>query len=321
MVNLSKDRGLDPVEMRAAYGEALVDAGRENPMVVSIDCDLSASMGTAVFARAFPQRQFNCGIAEANGCGLSAGLSVTGFIPFFHSFTAFSSRRVYDQTFVSCAYAGLNAKIIGGDAGVTAATNGGTHMSFEDIGLMRNIPGVRVIEPTDNVMLKSLIPQMVSHYGVEYLRMPRKNVRSIYEEGSSFTIGKAVVLREGQDVTIIASGVTVYEALEAADALKAQGIDARVVDMFTIKPLDARCVIESARKTGAIVTAENHSVINGLGAAVAEVLGENLPVPLERVGVRDMFGEVGSQEYLMERFELTATTIAEKAKKAVARKA
>jgi transketolase len=180
---------------------------------------------------------------------------------------------------------------------------------------------VRVIEPTDNVMLKSLIPQMVSHYGVEYLRMPRKNVRSIYEEGSSFTIGKAVVLREGEDVTIIASGVTVYEALKAADALKAQGIDARVVDMFTIKPLDVQCVIESARKTGAIVTAENHSVINGLGAAVAEVLGENLPVPLERVGVRDMFGEVGSQEYLMERFELTATTIAEKAKKAVARKA
>ena len=315
-----KNRTLDPQEMRYTYGNALVEIAKADPRVLCLDCDLSSSMGTNVFRDALPEQQFNCGIAESNGCGVAAGLSATGFIPFLHSFAAFTSRRIYDQAFISCAYAGRNVKLIGGDAGVSATTNGGTHMAFEDVGIMRNIPHIRIMEPSDNVMLKCLLPQLVSHHGVDYLRMPRKNVHSLYADGSEFTIGKAAVLQEGEDVTIIASGMTVYEALDAAEQLKSEGISARVVDMFTIKPIDELCIIESAKKTGAIVTAENHNIINGLGSAVAEVLCENLPVPLERVGVRDEFGEVGPQDYLMERFGLTSKSICEKAKKAIARK-
>ncbi len=317
---ISKDHNIDCVEMRDAYCRALIRVAETDPRIIVLDCDLSSSMGTIAFKEAFPDRQFNCGIQEANACGTAAGLSATGFIPFFHSFAAFTSRRIYDQTFISCAYAGLNVKLIGGDAGVSAAANGGTHMAFEDFGILRNVPNITLIEPSDTVMLKEILPQVAAHYGVDYLRMPRKKVRKIYNEGSHFTIGEAVVLYEGVDVTIIASGVVVYEALQAATILAQEGVSAQVVDMFTIKPIDRKCIIESAKKTGAVVTAENHNIINGLGSAVAEVLSEHFPVPLERVGVRDEFGEVGSQEYLMERFGLTARTICEKAREAITRK-
>jgi transketolase len=277
-------------------------------------------MGTKDFYKAFPDRAFNVGIEESNGCGVAAGMSATGLIPFFHSFAVFTSRRIYDQIFVSCAYAGLNVKLIGGDAGVSATYNGGTHMSFEDFGILRCIPDVTLIEASDAVMMKNIIPQVAKHYGVDYIRMPRKQVPRIYEEGSEFTIGKAVIVREGTDVSIIASGMTVYESIKAAEALAAEGISARVIDMFTIKPIDKDCIIECAKKTGAIVTVENHNIINGLGSAVSEVLVENAPVPMERAGVKDEFGEVGNQSYLMERFGLTAKTICEKAKLAISRK-
>ena len=193
-------------------------------------------------------------------------------------------------------------------------------MAFEDVGILRCIPGVTILEATDSVMMKSLVPQMIHNYGVDYLRIPRKQTIQIYEEGSEFTVGKAVVLRDGMDVSLIASGIMVSEALKAADLLEAEGISTRVVDMFTIKPIDKNCIIESVEKTGAIVTAENHNIYNGLGSAVAEVLVENRVCPMERVGVQDQFGIVGQQDYLMEHFGLNAATIYKKAKIVLSRK-
>lgn len=320
MIVEAKKHLIASIEMREAYSNALINAAINDDRIFTIDCDLRVSMGTKAFAEKFPNRSINCGIQESNACGVAAGLSAVGFVPFLHSFAVFSSRRIYDQAFVSCAYAGLNVKLIGGDAGVSTATNGGTHMAFEDVGIMRNIPGITIVEPSDPVMMMNIIPQVATMYGVVYLRMPRKDVITIYDEASKFHLGKAAIIREGTDVTIIALGILVGEALKAADKLAAEGISARVVDMFTVKPIDKHTVIESAKKTGAIVTAENHSVINGLGSAVAEVIVENILVPLERVGVKDEFGEVGSQEYLMNRFGLTAQFIYEKAKRAMSKK-
>lgn len=320
MIKLASNHEVETVEMRKAFVETLIQEGHKNPRVVTVNCDLCSSMGITDFVKTFPSRAFNVGIQESNGLSVSAGLSAAGMIPFFHTFAVFASRRVFDQAFVSCAYAGLNVKIVGGDPGVTATTNGGTHMAFEDIALMRSIPTARVIEFSDTTMVRKVVPQVVDHYGVDYIRLMRKCQHRIYEESSDFTVGKGNVLCEGNDVTIIACGVEVYEALVAAEQLKAEGISARVVDMFTVKPLDKECVIESAKRTGAIVTAENHNIINGLGSAVAEVLVENMPVPMERVGAQDEFGEVGPQNYLMERFKLTSKTIYEKAKQAISRK-
>lgn len=320
MVTLHSPRDMDTQEMRYAYCEALIEAGRRDARIVSVNCDLSSSCGTTGFTKEFPERSINVGIAEANGCGVAAGLSATGMIPFFHSFAVFSSRRIYDQIFQSCAYAGLNVKIIGCDAGISASYNGGTHMAFEDVGILRVMPHVTIVEPSDAVMMKSLVQQIAERYGVFYLRTPRKQVHRIYETGSEFEIGKAAVIREGKDVTILAAGMEVIEALEAAEALSKEGIEARVVDMFTIKPIDIDCVIDCAKNTGAIVTAENASVIGGLGSAVAEILAETIPVPLERVGVQDEFGEVGSQSYLKDRFGLTSPYIIQKVKKVLSRK-
>ena len=320
MVKLCKEIKVSPEEMRNAYCNALVEEGKKNPRIVSLDCDLSNSCGTKGFRKAFPDRAFNLGIQEQNACAMAGGLSKAGLVPFFHTFAVFASRRVYDQIFLSCAYAGQNVKIIGCDAGVSAAFNGGTHMAFEDIGIMRVMPQITIVEPSDPVMMRSVVPQVAQTKGVFYLRMPRKTVYQIYEEGSEFTVGKAEIIREGSDVTLIAAGMEVVQTLRAADLLAAEGISARVVDMFTIKPIDADCIKRCARETGAIVTCENCSIIGGLGSAVAEVLAENVPAPLERVGVQDEFGEVGPQSYLEERFGLTAPFIVEKAKKAISRK-
>lgn len=320
MIRIYDDIHADSVEMRKYYCDALIEAAQQNDKVVILDCDLSNSVGTKAFYERFPDRAFNCGIEEANACGVAAGLSVTGYIPFFHSFAVFTSRRICDQVFLSCAYAGQNVKLIGGDAGVSAAFNGGTHMSFEDIGVLRSIPGITIVEPSDGVMLRAIFPQITDTYGVFYMRMPRKKIDRVYREGSEFRIGRAAVAAEGDDVTIIASGIMVAEALKAAKALSGEGISSRVVDMFTIKPVDRDIIIGSAQRTGAIVTAENHNIIGGLGSAVAEVLTESCPVPQERVGVNDRFGVVGEQQYLQKFFGLTAEVIAEKAKKVIARK-
>ena len=253
--------------------------------------------------------------------GVAAGLSAAGMVPFAHSFGPFASRRCVDQIFISCAYAKLNVRIIGSDPGVTAAYNGGTHMPFEDMGIMRIMPGVTVLEPSDGVMLEDLITQLADIYGVQYLRFTRKPTVKIYEEGSHFEIGKAVTVRDGKDATIITCGILVAEAIKAAELLQAEGIHVRVVDMFTLKPIDAECILKCAAETGAIVTAENHQLKGGLATAVSEVLAENaVGVALEKVGIRDEFGEVGDQDYLMERFKLTAPHIAEAVRKAVAAK-
>ncbi len=310
----------DEKDMREAYCDALIAAGEADEHVVAIDCDLSASMGTGRFRARFPARSFNLGIMEANACSMAAGLSATGFVPFVHSFAVFSSRRMADQIFLSCAYAGLNVKIIGGDAGVTTAVNGGTHMAFEDFGVLRSYAGLRLFEPTDNVMMRALIPKIASEYGVDYIRSPRRSVVKIYDASETFTPGRAKLLRDGEDVTILASGILVSEALIAAELLANEGIQARVLDCFTIKPIDIEAIAASAQKTGCIVTAENHNVIGGLGSAVAEVLGEHAPVPLERVGVKDLFGEVGPQSYLMDRFGLRARDICGAVRRVMERK-
>lgn len=321
MVKLRKEITQSPEEMRYVYCNALIAAAEKNPKIVSIDCDLSSSCGTMAFKKAFPENAFNLGIQEQNACAMAGGLSATGLVPFFHTFAVFATRRVYDQIFLSCAYAGQNVKIVGCDAGVSAAFNGGTHMAFEDVGIMRVMPHVTIVEPSDPVMMRSIVPQVAETYGVFYLRMPRKTVYQIYEEGSEFTIGKAEIIREGTDVTLIATGLEVVQALRAAEQLAKDGISTRVVDMFTIKPIDSDCIKRCAVETGAIVTCENENIIGGLGSAVAEVLVESKPVPMGRVGMQDEFGEVGPQSYLEERFGLTAPFIADKAKEVIARKA
>ncbi|MBQ9392920.1 MAG: transketolase family protein [Oscillospiraceae bacterium] len=320
MIKLTNDHAIGQ-DLRDACCEALIEEARRDERIVAVNCDLRSSMGLKPFAKEFPDRELNVGIMECNGCGMAGGMSAAGLIPFFATFAAFATRRVYDQIFLSCAYSKLNVKILGGDAGITATSNGGTHMPFEDMGILRVMPGVTVMEPSDAVMMKSLIHEMANTYGVQYLRFNRKGNHSLYEPGSSFTIGKGVVLRDGTDVTLIANGLMVYEALLAAQTLANEGVSARVVDMFTIKPLDEELVVDSAARTGAIVTAENHQVIGGLGSAVAEVLAEKRPTVLERVGIHDEFGEVGTQAYLAERFKLNAAEIVRAARQALARKA
>jgi transketolase len=319
-VILSSNNGPEEVEMRKVYCETLIGLAESNRPVMVLDADLMAGAGTKAFAARFPERSIDCGIQEANMYGVAAGLSATGKIPFAHTFAPFCSRRACDQIFISCAYAKLNVKIIGSDPGVVAALNGGTHMPFEDVGIMRTIPGMTVIEPTDTVMLREMITQIADEYGTHYIRLARRTVPKVYEAGSTFAIGKAVQIRDGSDLTIIAAGFCVAEAIKAAALLAKQGISARLLDMFTIKPIDKEAVIKAAAETGVIVTAENHNILNGLGSAVAEVLAENLPAPLERIGVQDLFGEVGPVDYLAGRFELTAADIVKKAERVLERK-
>jgi transketolase len=317
---LSNNNDPEKVEMRHAYCQTLIELAEENEKIVALDADLMAAMGMTPFAKRFPERTINCGVQEANMYGVAAGLSVTGKIPFAHTFAPFCTRRACDQIFMSCAYAKLNVKVIGSDPGITASLNGGTHMPFEDLGIMRGIPEMTVIEPTDTVMIRDIVKQVSRIYGMHYIRLVRKFSTKVYEEGSTFEIGKAVHLSDGKDVTIIASGYCVTESIKAAKILEVKGISARVLNMFTIKPVDKEAVVKSAEETGAIVTAENHNIINGLGSAVAEVLAENNPVPMERVGVKDIFGEVGPIDYLADRFELNAKHIVEKVEKVLKRK-
>jgi len=317
---LAPTHTVEKTAMRDTYCNTLLGLAAENDKVVVLDADLMSSMGMIPFLEKYPEKTFNVGVQEANMIGVAAGLSATGLIPFAHTFGPFASRRCYDQIFLSVGYAKLNVRIVGSDPGITAAFNGGTHMPFEDLGILRNIPDITILEPVDTTMLADLIKQTADMYGLIYIRLLRKNAIKIYEEGSTFEIGKGVTLVEGNDVTIISTGIMVKEALDAAELLKAEGISARVVNMFTLKPIDKELIIKCAQDTGAIVTAENHNIINALGSAVAEVLGENIPVPIERVGVKDLFGEVGPVDYLRERFELTAEEIVIKCKKAIARK-
>ncbi len=319
-VKIATENIEEELMMRDIYCRTLMDLAATDQRIVALDADLMKSMGMIPFQQAYPDRTFNCGVQEADMIGIAAGLSATGKVPFAHSFATFATRRCYDQIFLSAAYARLNVRIVGSDPGITAAYNGGTHMPFEDIGIMRNIPGMTVLEPVDGTMLADLIRQLTVLNGVYYMRLLRRNAVRIFEAGSTFEIGKAVCLREGDDVTIMATGIMVAEALAAAELLAGEGIFARVVNTFTIKPIDRESVIACAAETGAIVTAENHNIIGGLGSAVAEVLAEHYPVPLERIGCRDEFGEVGPTDYLKQRFQMTAGDIADKVHQVIKRK-
>jgi transketolase len=319
-IALTKNRVKEDLMMRDIYCQTLLELAKDDERIVALDADLMKSMGMIPFLEKFPERTFNCGVQEANMIGVAAGLSATGMVPFAHSFGPFATRRCFDQVFISAAYARLNVRIIGSDPGISAAYNGGTHMPFEDMGIMRNVPTMTVIEPVDSVMLRDIIKQVAVKYGVYYIRLLRKNAVKIYEDDSSFEIGKGVVLREGKDLTLIGSGLCVSDTLKAADSLAEEGISARVLNLFTWKPIDREMVTQSAAETGAIVTVENHNIINGLGSAVAEVLVENNPVPMERIGCRDEFGEVGPEDYLKERFGMTVTDIVKKAKRVLTRK-
>jgi len=307
--------------LRETYVDCLIEAARTDSRIVLCEADLMKAAGTGRFRDAYPDRVINVGIAEANMIGTAAGLSNMGFVPFTHTFTPFSTRRVCDQVTLSVAYAGLNVKIMGSDPGVTAELNGGTHMSMEDVAIMRNIPGMVIFEPVDSVQLRAVFPQILAHDGPVYIRLLRRAAVQVYNEGDTFALGKGKLLRAGRDVSIFASGIEVAKALDAADALAAEGIDAEVINIHTIKPLDTETVVASVKKTGCAVTAENHSILNALGGAVAETLCEQYPAPLERIGVTDHFGEVGFTDYLMEKYHLKAADIAAAARRAVARKA
>lgn len=289
--------------------------------VYMLEADLSSSMSTAGLKDKLGPNYINVGIMEAHMMGLAAGLGLAGGYAFVHSFGQFVTRRAFDQLFVSLAYAKIPACIVGSDAGVTAEHNGGTHMTFEDMGLVRVIPGVRAYDVCDPVQFAAILKKARRWKGLTYIRTIRKAPKKvIYPDGGSFGDEGGRVLREGTDVTILAAGIEVAEALEAADRLAQEdGINAEVIDMFRINPLDTALLLASAGKTGRVVTAENHSVINGLGSAVAEVLAEHLPTPMERVGVLEHFGQVGVTSYLMEQYELTASDIAVAVRKVLQR--
>ena len=311
---------LESQEMRKVYCDTMIALAKEDPRIVDVEADLTGAHGMKPFKAAYPDRSFNVGIAEANMVGVAAGLSACGKIPFVHSFATFASRRCFDQIAISVCYAGLNVKIVGSDPGVGAELNGGTHMALEDMGIMRILPGMTVFEPTDSVQLRKALPAIVEHEGPVYIRLFRRQAENVFDDDYEFDLGKADLLRDGSDVTLIASGVCVANALQAAETLAQEGVSARVLYIHTIQPIDADAVIKAASETGALVTAENHNVIGGLGSAVAEVLAEQRPTPLERVGVKDHFGQVGKAPYLMGVFGITAADIAKAARKAIARK-
>jgi transketolase len=296
-------------DFRDIYTDLLIKYAEENENLVIVEADLMTALATTRFQKAFPERTVNVGVAEANMIGVAAGLSNMGKIPFTHTFTPFATRRVFDQVMLSVAYSKLNVKMVGSDPGIVAQLNGGTHMSFEDVGIMRNIPTMTIFEPVDGVQLHNMFPEIMKHYGPLYIRLGRKEFDPIFDENQKFELGKAISIKDGKDVTIFATGIMVSEALKAEKSLSEKGISVSIVNIHTVKPIDVDCIIKEAKKTKAIVVAENHNIINGLGSAVAEVLGEHCPVPMERVGVKDVFGEVGKLPYLMERFELTASHI------------
>lgn len=319
-IDLARENHLGEQEMRQVYAREVVRLIENGEPVMVTDADLMRPIGILPYMEKYPENIFDCGIAESNMIGVACGLSAEGFIPFTHSFGTFASRRVMDQVFMSGAYAKQNVKMVGSDPGVCAGLNGGTHMALEDVAMMRAIPEMTILEPTDATMLENLIPKIAHTYGMMYIRLCRVKTEDIYAPGSDFDIGKAALLRQSGDLTIIAAGREVIEALRAAELLRVEGIQARVLDMFTIKPIDTEAVVAAARETGAIVTAENHNVIGGLGSAVAETLAAHCPAPMEFVGTQDIFGEVAETPVLMERFGLTAGDIVRAAKRAVGRK-
>lgn len=306
---------------REAYGKALVELGRENKNIVVLDADLSKSTKTADFKKEFPERFFNIGIAEGDMVVTAAGLSTCGKIPFASTFAMFAAGRAFEQIRNSICYPKLNVKIAATHAGLTVGEDGASHQAIEDLSLMRSVPNMTVICPCDDVETKAAIKAAAEYVGPVYIRLGRSSVPTLNDESSyKFEIGKAVKLKEGKDVTIFATGIMVNEALKAAEVLKNDGIEAEVINIHTLKPIDSETIINSVKKTGAVVTCEEHNIIGGLGSAVCEVLAENAPAPVKRVGVMDTFGESGKPAQLLEKYGLTSENVAKAVKEVIKRK-
>ena len=295
-------------------GETIPRLTAEDKDVIYLDADLMSCIGTKKWASENPRQGINCGISEANMIGVAAGLASAGFKPIVHTFGPFASRRVFDQVFLSGGYAGNDITVIGSDPGVCAAFNGGTHMPFEDVAIYRSLPNATVIDITDAAMLASVLKQCKDRPGVKYIRVGRKNSAKVFADGEETPIGQAIPLREGKDAVIFAAGIMVHEAMQAAETLAKEGVEAAVVNVFTIKPLDVETVRRYAKATGRVVTAENHNKIGGLYSAVCEALARENLAKVDYVAVEDEFGEVGPQDYLQKRFGLTAQHIVEKVK-------
>ena len=301
----------DKIATRQAYGEALVELGKEHDNLVVMDADLSGSTKTAMFAKEFPERFFNMGIAEQNMYGAAAGLALSGKIVCASTFAMFATGRAFEVIRNSIGYTGANVKVCASHAGITVGEDGASHQTFEDIALMRTIPGMTVVNPSDAVATKKLLRQIVEMDGPCYFRVGRAAVPVFYGEDDEITLGKGNLIRDGKDVTIIATGIMVSAAYEAAEKLAEEGVDARVIDIHTIKPIDEEIIVKAAEETGAIVTAEEHSVIGGLGDAVAQVVVKEHPCRMAMVGQQDTFGESGKPDQLLAKYNMTADDIAE----------
>lgn len=308
------------VATRAGYGAALAELGAKRDDFVVLDADLAAATQTGMFKKAFPDRFYDCGIAEQNMIGIAAGIAATGKKVICSSFAMFAAGRAYEQVRNSVGYPKLNVVIGATHAGISVGEDGATHQCNEDIALMRTIPGMTIINPADETEAKLAVEAALDHDGPVYMRFGRLAVPVIFGDDYKFEIGKGVQLKDGSDVTILATGLMVNEALEAYELLKAEGISARIINIHTIKPLDKDIVIKAAKETGAIVTAEEHSVIGGLGSAVSELLCEECPVPVVKLGVNDVYGHSGPAPKLLDEFGLRAVNIVEKAKKAISMK-
>lgn len=312
MFQLAENRQEAGRELRDCVVETLQELMKDDDKITALEADLGGASGFTKIKKTNPERFIQCGIAEANMMGVAAGLSLTGFKPFTHTFAPFATRRVFDQLFLSGAYAGNTINVYGSDPGFSVASNGGTHTAWEDVALIREIPGAVICDPADDVQMEWIIKEFLKMEGIHYVRSNRKAVRNVYKKGSSFKIGQGNILKEGKDILIIAAGQLVSEALDCAEELEKEGYSVEVIDMFTIKPLDEKLLIKEAKGKSKIVTIENHSIYGGLGSEVSEVIAENgISVPVKRIGVKEKFGQVGTAEFLQEEFGLTAKQIKE----------
>lgn len=305
---------LDTKDMSAVLCEQLIELAARDERIVLVGADSLTVSGLTRFEQKYPDRTFNVGIAEANMVGVAAGLANCGKIPVVSSFTPFATRRCFDQILISAAYSRLPLKIVGLSPGITTEINGGTHMSLEDVGIMRTIPDVTIVEPVDAFQLQQVLPMVINDPGVGYLRLFKGRATKIYEDGGKFSFGRGNVLKDGKDIAIITSGIMTQYVLDAASILEKEAIRAKVVQLHTVKPLDTQLISACAQETGAVLTVENHSIIGGLGSAVAECIAEQNPVRVKRMGAKDHFGEVGKIPYLLKEFGLTPEDIAAEAK-------
>jgi transketolase len=308
------------MEMRQVFAAEMEKHMAANKNIVIIDADLSKACGTFPLRAKFPDRVFEVGVAEQNMASIAAGMSSYGFIPFIFSFTPFASRRIADQAAISCLYAKQNVKIVGTDPGIAAEYNGGTHMSMEDIGIMRAIPEMVVFEPVDAVQLAAALPSIIAYQGTMYIRMWRKKIEPVFKDGYKFDLFKADVIKKGKDVSVFTTGLMTQYAIKAADSFKAAGIDAEIINVHTIKPLDEKTILSSIKKTKAAVVCDNGNICGGLCEAIAGLAARNFPVPMEFVAVNDRFGQVGKLDFLAKEYGLRPEDIAAAAVKVVARK-